>query len=181
MEECIFCFEKLSLNNIQLYDSYKILRSNNIDINIFSEYKDDDFKNLISSYENYFLEMKSCTLNLDCGHNYHYGCFLKYIKCRYNTTLLCPLCRSDVKRDKLECIIKTLYPIKLSRDYITRISKKIYNKILFEKTILYLNKFTFRKKFSYKRFLKYNDLIQSYQDILHLSKRLDAYTRLLYL
>lgn len=102
-DECIFCFEIFSPKN-----------NDCINFN-----KDD-----IISCENYINTILHNTLTLKCQHNFHIGCFIKYIKIKYTTWkktkdddinifhVSCPFCRSLVKNYELLEILDYLNPIK---------------------------------------------------------------------
>jgi hypothetical protein len=116
-DECIFCFEIFSPKNKDCI---------NFD-------KDD-----IISCENYINTILNSTLTLKCQHNFHTGCFIKYIRTKYTTWkktrglddinifhVSCPFCRTFVKNYELLEILDYLTPIKQITAYISNTLAKL--------------------------------------------------------
>lgn len=113
-DECTFCFEIFSPKNKDC-----------INFN-----KDD-----IISCENYIRTILNTTLTLKCQHNFHIGCFIKYIRTKYTTWgktqgddtfhVSCPFCRTLVKNYELLEILDYLNPIKEITAFISNTLAKL--------------------------------------------------------
>ena len=87
-KECIFCFEALNYVN-----TTNTITDTDIDTNTHTTntITDTDTKNTIlydldtriNEYQHKLLCILNNTLIMNCYHEFHYGCFLKYIKVKY--------------------------------------------------------------------------------------------------
>lgn len=159
-EECIFCFENLNDDDVKICESFY----ENIYI-----YQDD----IVNSFNK--------TLTLNCKHNFHMICFIKYITVKYknSNTINCPLCRHFINHSELKSICMTNLKIlgQVKQDIRTKIIK-YKKKISFNKIKLYSRKiFNFVNLpcdvFQYQKTLEnYEELTFLYEKIKYLIREI---------
>lgn len=132
-KECIFCFENVNCENV---NSENV--NNNINKGVINRNK-SDIK----------LNMNITKIVLECGHNYHFVCFFKYIisKLQQHDIFLilkckkfeCPLCRCKFDYLILDSILR--YYVFLLRRDLHVIKKNISKTILskrYKKFLLFI-------------------------------------------
>lgn len=131
--DCIFCLDKINTNENNLSD----------------EQVSD-----IEAYNNKILNILNSNLELDCNHNYHLGCFAKYLKFKYKSwlqlsdfervkgfTLECPCCRGSILICQILYIIDRMKSIRM-------IQKVLQNKLLSMKIKLLWSKLKIYSKYA---------------------------------
>lgn len=130
-DECIFCFEIFSpKKNYTNFD-----------------------KNDILSCETYIKNILNDTLTLKCKHDFHIGCFIKYIVTKYTSWkkkqtldyidifhVPCPFCRTLLKNEELLSILDYLTHLKTILDNISNILLKLKFRMRLIKLSVYSRK-----------------------------------------
>lgn len=201
-KECIFCFEPLNTYSYKTDISYNTNNTdtkdphtnNKTDTNTYTDtytytntYTDTYTKNTIlydldtriNEYQHKLLFILNKTLVINCYHEFHYGCFLKYtrIKC-YNRKrdleffIDCPLCRYRLNLEEMRgIIIKNNNLFDNIRKEIFVDIKTLQRKIFFYKTKLYCKKFLSIKNDIREVFL-YHQLIDSLEEFEFLDNKI---------
>jgi hypothetical protein len=158
--DCIFCLETININgDVEEAISDCNKGMSNIEV-----------------YSNKISDILNSNLELNCNHNYHLGCFAKYLKFKYKSwnqlpeierikgfTLECPCCRGSV----LMCqIIYTIDKMKSIRI----IQKVLQNKLLMTKMKLLWTKLKIYSKYALQ--ISNKEQMNSY---FYLSEAYDEY------
>lgn len=167
-DECIFCFKTFSPN-----------KSKGIHFD-----KDD-----VKSCENYIHNTLNDTLKLKCNHDFHVGCFIKYIRTKYTswkkTSILdeknifhmsCPFCRSVVNNEELLLILDYLDPIKEIASYINNTLLKLKFRMGLIKLSVYSKKL-FKVNQNINDTYKYFKMTESYENWEFLDTKIKVVTK----
>jgi hypothetical protein len=138
--DCIFCLDTINIDIINTDED--------IQMNYINKISD------IETYSNVISNILNSNLELSCNHNYHLGCFAKYLKFKYRSwnqlteiervrgfTLECPCCRGSI----LTCQI--LYVIDRMKS-IRTVQKTLQNKLLMIKLKLLWYKLKIYSKYA---------------------------------
>lgn len=169
LDYCIFCFENYNKEENTFKKIYKqILYINH---NSFFEFIKDNID-----------IVKNKNFIINCNHNYHLGCFIKYhkYKCDFNDCigdciLNCPLCTIPIKSSDLQKAFSEINKLYSILDILTIKLKKLYIEIKIKKFIL-----CFKKKFGkikLNEIFKFNKLNILYDDLYETKIDLKKYIR----
>jgi hypothetical protein len=128
-KDCIFC-----LDSINTYKEQEILF---------------DTLTKIDTYNTYVSNILNNNITLACNHEFHLGCFIKYIKHKYKSwnrkvsnpyfCVECPICRNKLEIYQILDIIDRLQNIKIVNEYLKNSMFKIKYQMLWEKLKIYSN------------------------------------------